>query len=222
MWPNWCSWCCHAANPPPSPTWKPCASAAPGRRRSTSTSSPPPPSAWASCGRRTPATSPRSRSACGACRSAMRELSPSFLDQRARPHRRRRASCWCRSPASQHTFGLSMVYEFFRRAGWNAWSGPVADSAELAARVASRMGATSLASPCPATSGWRWRAPRSARSATPRATRRSRSWSAALPSSATRCSPPARRGRHGDRRTAGGRAGRGPVRAVVQDSQARG
>lgn len=38
-------------------------------------------------------------------------------------------------PGEQHTFGLSMVHEFFRRAGWNAWTGPVSSRAELAATV---------------------------------------------------------------------------------------
>jgi len=66
--------------------------------------------------------------------NAMRELSPSFL-----------ASAEVRTngprvllvplPGEPHSFGLSMVYEFFRRAGWNAWSGPVAGSADLRAMV---------------------------------------------------------------------------------------
>ena len=38
-------------------------------------------------------------------------------------------------PREQHTFGLSMVYDFFRRAGWNAWSGTVESEAELASMV---------------------------------------------------------------------------------------
>ena len=66
--------------------------------------------------------------------SAMRELSPSFLDQ---PTQRTDGPriLLVPLPGESHTFGLSMVYEFFRRAGWNAWSGPVADSADLAAMV---------------------------------------------------------------------------------------
>ena len=40
-------------------------------------------------------------------------------------------------PREQHTFGLSMVYDFFRRAGWNAWSGTVDSEAELAGMVRS-------------------------------------------------------------------------------------
>lgn len=38
-------------------------------------------------------------------------------------------------PGEQHTFGLSMVHEFFRRAGWNAWTGPIGSRAELAEAV---------------------------------------------------------------------------------------
>lgn len=34
-------------------------------------------------------------------------------------------------PRETHTFGLAMVYEFFRRAGWDAWTGPIASSADL-------------------------------------------------------------------------------------------
>ena len=34
-------------------------------------------------------------------------------------------------PGEQHTFGLSMVFDFFRRAGWNAWSGPVESDSQL-------------------------------------------------------------------------------------------
>lgn len=68
--------------------------------------------------------------------SAMRELSPSFLDQ---PTGRADGAriLLVPLPGESHTFGLSMVHEFFRRAGWNAWSGPVASSAELAAMVRS-------------------------------------------------------------------------------------
>lgn len=38
-------------------------------------------------------------------------------------------------PREQHTFGLSMVYDFFCRAGWNAWSGTIESEGELAAMV---------------------------------------------------------------------------------------
>lgn len=39
-------------------------------------------------------------------------------------------------PGEQHTFGLGMLADFFRRAGWHTWSGTVADSAALRAAVA--------------------------------------------------------------------------------------
>jgi MerR family transcriptional regulator, light-induced transcriptional regulator len=38
-------------------------------------------------------------------------------------------------PGEQHSFGLSMVAEFFRRAGWNLCSGPFASHQELTALV---------------------------------------------------------------------------------------
>ena len=41
-------------------------------------------------------------------------------------------------PGETHSFGLSMVYEFFRRAGWNAWTGSVDSPAALRTLVASR------------------------------------------------------------------------------------
>ncbi len=34
-------------------------------------------------------------------------------------------------PGETHTFGLSMVFDFFCRAGWNAWTGPIDSSADL-------------------------------------------------------------------------------------------
>jgi len=66
--------------------------------------------------------------------SAMREFSPSFLDQRTGLADGPRILL-VPLPGESHSFGLSMVHEFFRRAGWNAWSGPVHDSAELAGMV---------------------------------------------------------------------------------------
>jgi methanogenic corrinoid protein MtbC1 len=39
------------------------------------------------------------------------------------------------APGEQHMFGLLMVAEFFRRAGWNVWSGSLATRGELAAMV---------------------------------------------------------------------------------------
>ncbi len=66
--------------------------------------------------------------------NTMRELSPSF--QRS-PEIRSDGPrvLLVPLPGETHTFGLSMVYEFFRRAGWNAWRGQVAGSADLRAMV---------------------------------------------------------------------------------------
>lgn len=38
-------------------------------------------------------------------------------------------------PGEQHTFGLSMVVDFFRRAGWGVWSGAVGSNSDLASLV---------------------------------------------------------------------------------------
>ncbi len=66
--------------------------------------------------------------------NAMRELSPSFLrsaDTRSNGPR----VLLVPLPGEDQTFGLSMVHEFFCRAGWNAWSGPVESSADLRSLV---------------------------------------------------------------------------------------
>ena len=64
---------------------------------------------------------------------AMYGISPAFLAKASVPAGPR--ILLVPLPGEQHTFGLSMVFEFFRQAGWNAWSGPVASRAELAAAV---------------------------------------------------------------------------------------
>jgi methanogenic corrinoid protein MtbC1 len=64
----------------------------------------------------------------------LRELSPAFqnvVEHRAHGLRALLAP----APGEQHTFGLSMVAEFFRRAGWDVWSGPVTSRQELVAMV---------------------------------------------------------------------------------------
>ena len=66
--------------------------------------------------------------------NAMRELSPSFL-RAAQPDGRGPRVLLLPLPGETHTFGLSMVYEFFRRAGWNAWTGSVGCSADLRSLV---------------------------------------------------------------------------------------
>jgi len=38
-------------------------------------------------------------------------------------------------PGEQHTFGLLMVAEFFRRGGWEVWSGTGGEDTEITTRV---------------------------------------------------------------------------------------
>ncbi len=66
--------------------------------------------------------------------NAMRELSPCFL-RAANVGVQGARVLLVPLPGEDHTFGLSMVYEFFRRAGWNAWCGPVESSADLRGMV---------------------------------------------------------------------------------------
>jgi MerR family transcriptional regulator, light-induced transcriptional regulator len=69
----------------------------------------------------------------GLCRlhQVLRELSPAFQNEgEHQPHGGRRALL-VPVPGEQHTFGLVMVAEFFRRAGWDVWSGPPASRGEL-------------------------------------------------------------------------------------------
>ncbi len=64
----------------------------------------------------------------------VRELSPSFQNEAEHRGQGRRVLL-VPVPGEQHTFGLSIVAEFFRREGWTVWSGPLAGSAELAKMV---------------------------------------------------------------------------------------
>jgi methanogenic corrinoid protein MtbC1 len=68
----------------------------------------------------------------GLCRlhQVLRELSPAFQNEGGRRAHGRRALL-VPVPGDQHTFGLVMVAEFFRRAGWDVWSGPPASRGEL-------------------------------------------------------------------------------------------
>ena len=66
--------------------------------------------------------------------NAMRELSPCFLRSASAGTQGARVLL-VPLPGEDHTFGLSMVYEFFRRAGWNAWCGSVESSADLRGMV---------------------------------------------------------------------------------------
>jgi MerR family transcriptional regulator, light-induced transcriptional regulator len=58
----------------------------------------------------------------GRLQRLMRELSPAFGTEVAHPPCGRRALL-VRAPGEQHSFGLSMVAEFFRRAGWEVMAG---------------------------------------------------------------------------------------------------
>jgi methanogenic corrinoid protein MtbC1 len=60
----------------------------------------------------------------------VRDLSPSFCDG-AEPQDLTRRALLVPVHGEQHTFGLFMVAEFFRRAGWDVWAGPVATQSEL-------------------------------------------------------------------------------------------
>lgn len=64
----------------------------------------------------------------------MHDLSPDFLGAGARRASSRRGLL-VPYPGEQHCFGIFMVAEFFRRAGWDVWSGPPAAVDDLVALV---------------------------------------------------------------------------------------
>ena len=64
----------------------------------------------------------------------MHELSPAFQNETSYALQRRRVLL-APAPGSQHTLGLFMVAEFFRRAGWEVSAEPVSSAAELVAAV---------------------------------------------------------------------------------------
>lgn len=70
----------------------------------------------------------------GRLQQVMHELSPAFRNECAQ---REHGRCILLAPVpgEQHTFGLWMVAEFFRRAGWNVWSLPLGTAQEMAALV---------------------------------------------------------------------------------------
>ena len=70
----------------------------------------------------------------GRMQSALHELSPAFVNEIAFDGHGRRA-LMVPAPGEQHTLGLGMVSEFFRRAGWNVWCDPGLPPAELLALV---------------------------------------------------------------------------------------
>ncbi len=66
----------------------------------------------------------------------LRELGPTFRNEAEyRPLGRR--VLLAPSPGEQHMFGISMVAEFFRRAGWDVAGGPTAKPADLVGMVRS-------------------------------------------------------------------------------------
>jgi methanogenic corrinoid protein MtbC1 len=66
----------------------------------------------------------------GHLHSVLRELSPAFQSGVTEAPQSRRALLVA-APGEQHTFGLAMVTEFFRRAAWVVWSGAPAPGPEL-------------------------------------------------------------------------------------------
>lgn len=64
----------------------------------------------------------------------LHEFSPQFQQEAVAPVEGRRILL-VPMPGSQHTFGLFMVAEFFRRAGWDVVDGPVANPADLVSAV---------------------------------------------------------------------------------------
>lgn len=65
----------------------------------------------------------------GRLQRMMRELSPAFGTEVAHPPNGRRVLL-VRAPGEQHSFGLSMVAEFFRRAGWEVFSAGEGESTD--------------------------------------------------------------------------------------------
>jgi methanogenic corrinoid protein MtbC1 len=66
----------------------------------------------------------------GRLQQVLRELSPEFQQYRGLPDIRRRALL-LPVPGEQHTFGLSVLMDFFRRAGWDLWGWPLLEDDDL-------------------------------------------------------------------------------------------
>ena len=67
----------------------------------------------------------------GHLQTAMRSLRPAFFNTAEPVGAGAPRAVLMPLPGEQHTFGLSMLSAFFTRAGWDTWSGCVADAAEL-------------------------------------------------------------------------------------------
>lgn len=74
---------------------------------------------------------------CSRLQQLLHELSPAFFRE-IEQHEHRRRVLLVPVPGEQHTFGLYMVAEFFRRAGWDVWSGsmPARELSELVGKEA--------------------------------------------------------------------------------------
>ena len=71
----------------------------------------------------------------GQLQHALRALGPAFLGRQALAPADGPRAFLLPLPGEQHGFGLTMLADFFRRGGWNTWSGQVADTAELRGMV---------------------------------------------------------------------------------------
>jgi methanogenic corrinoid protein MtbC1 len=71
----------------------------------------------------------------GHLQTAMRSLRPAFFNTAEPIGPGAPRALLIPLPGEQHTLGLSMLSAFFTRAGWDAWSGCVADAAELHSMV---------------------------------------------------------------------------------------
>lgn len=69
--------------------------------------------------------------------NAMRALGPAFFEGHKLKGPTGPRAVLMPLPGEQHTFGLSMLADFFRRAGWNTWSGTLVDEAALMQMVSS-------------------------------------------------------------------------------------
>lgn len=72
--------------------------------------------------------------AIGTLQKMLRVFGPAF-HKNGRPPEGDRQALLLPLPGDQHTFGLSMVTEFFRRAGWSVWNTPLASRQEIGEAV---------------------------------------------------------------------------------------
>lgn len=76
----------------------------------------------------------------GVCRmhQVLLAFSPCFCAATADDGDKHKTAMFLPVPGEQHTFGLFMVVEFFRRAGWNVWSGAPSTDNEVLALVSAQ------------------------------------------------------------------------------------